>query len=99
MKKEKVRVNSISLFLDNTTEEERNEIAEKVASKRIIFDSEMPLSWAKIRQQLDLKNDDFHKVIRVSESYRQCVEELLQKQLDKGWWCKGDLDILAGFRC
>lgn len=87
----------VEKFLENTTETERRELALQAADLRINFEGDKPLSWSKIRLELNLKNDEFHKVIRVSDYYHNAVESFLQKRISKGWNWKGDVNMLAGF--
>ena len=95
--KRKPRMNEVSRFLESTTEEQRHKMADDAAFLRIVFDGNKPLSWSKIREQLSLKSEQFHSVIRVSDRYKNAVKELLKKRYRDGWKYSKDLDSLAGF--
>ena len=85
-------------YAAETTEEERNELAVKVAELRINEEGTRPLAWRKIREELGLKEDEFHQVIRPSAGYREAVVNRIKslKARDKGWEYSGKLDVLTG---
>ena len=85
-------------YADETTEKERNELAVKVAELRINEEGTKPLAWRKIREELGLKNHEFHQVIRPSAGYREAVVNRIKslKARDKGWEYSGKLDVLTG---
>lgn len=85
-------------YAAETTEEERNELAVKVAELRINEEGTKPLAWRKIREELGLKEDEFHQVIRPSVGYREAVVNRIKslKARDKGWKYSGKLDVLTG---
>ena len=97
--KEKSSVVFRSKFLETTTEEDRIELARKIALLRLDPESNRPLSWRKIREheEISLANDDFHKVIRISEYYENVMLERLGELIDHGWSYKGSLETLCGF--
>ena len=84
-------------FRANTTEKDRNEIAARVVELRINEEGSKP-AWKKIRKELGLKEDEFHKVIRPSEGYREAVIERIKKlrAQDGGWEYSGKLEVLTG---
>ena len=85
-------------FIVETTEDTRNEIAVKVVELRINEEGSRPIAWKKIREELGLHNDHFHKVIRLSEGYREAVIERIKKlrAQDGGWEYSGKLEVLTG---
>ncbi len=85
-------------YTTDTTEDERNEVAVKVAKLRINASGSKPLSWRRIREKLGLKNDQFHKVIRLSPGYRTAVIERIKslKASEEGWEYSGKLEVLTG---
>ncbi len=85
-------------FIVETTEGTRNEIAVKVVELRINEEGSRPIAWKKIREELGLHNDHFHKVIRLSEGYREAVIERIKKlrAQDGGWEYSGKLEVLTG---
>lgn len=85
-------------YAAETTEEERNELAVKVAELRINEEGTKPLAWREIREELGLKNDEFHQVIRPSAGYREAVVNRIKnlKARDKGWEYSGNIDVLTG---
>ena len=95
----KPKIQSIAdRYRADTTEEQRNEIAVKVAELRINSSGSKPLSWRKIRERLGLKNDQFHKVIRHSSGYLTAVVERIKalESAEGGWEYNGKLDVLTG---
>ena len=85
-------------FIAETTEGTRNEIAAKVVELRINEEGSRPIAWKKIREELGLHNDHFHKVIRLSEGYREAVIERIKKlrAQDGGWEYNGKFSVLTG---
>ena len=85
-------------YTAETTEETRDELAVKVAELRINASGSKPLSWRRIREKLGLKNDQFHKVIRLSEGYRTAVINRIKslKAQEGGWDYNGKLEVLTG---
>ena len=83
---------------EELTEETRDELAVKVAELRINATGSKPLAWKRIREKLGLKNDEFHKVIRLSEGYRTAVIERIKslKASEEGWEYSGKLEVLTG---
>ena len=81
-----------------TTEEARNDLATKVAELRINASGSKPLSWRRIRDRLGLKNDEFHKVIRLSAGYREAVINRIKslKSSEEGWEYSGKIEVLTG---
>ena len=86
-------------FIAETTEGTRNEIAVKVVELRINKEGSKPIAWKKIREKLGLHNDHFHKVIRLSEGYREAVIERIKKlrAQDGGWEYNGKLSGVNGY--
>ena len=85
-------------FVAEKTEGTRNEIAVKVVELRINKEGSKPIAWKNIREKLGLHNDHFHKVIRLSEGYREAVIERIKKlrAQDGGWEYNGKLSVLTG---
>ena len=85
-------------YAAETTGEERNELAVKIAELRINEEGTKPLAWRKIREELGLKKDEFHQVIRPSAGYREAVVNRIKslKARDKGWEYSGKLEVLTG---
>ena len=81
-------------------EEDHNDIAVKVVELRLNASGSKPLSWRRIREELGLKRDEFHKVIRHSEGYRQAVITRIKnlKTREKGWEYSGKLEVLTGIK-
>ena len=83
-------------YAAETTEEERNELAVKVAELRINEEGTKGLAWRKIREELGLKNDEFHKVIRHEDHYKEsCIQRI--ESFEGGWEYGGKLEDLLGF--
>ena len=85
-------------YVAETTVEERNGIAAKMAHLRINATGSKPLAWREIREKLGLQNDQFHKAIRHSEGYRKAVIRRIKslKAQEGGWEYKGKLEVLTG---
>lgn len=79
------------------TEEERVEIAKQVAELRLNPDASKKMSWKNIREEVLLTNDEFHRNIRISDSYKEIMLERLGNLIDEGWVYNGCLNILCGF--
>lgn len=85
-------------YMTDTSEEERDNIAAQVAELRINEEGSRPLAWKKVREQLGLKLDQFHKVIRLSDGWKQAVANRINGLLadNKDWTYNGKLDVLTG---
>ena len=85
-------------YVRETTEEERNALAVQIAEMRINAAGSRPIAWKDIREQFGLKNDQFHKVIRLSKGYRDAVIARIKtlKAQDGGWEYNGKLGSLTG---
>lgn len=79
------------------TEEERVEIAKRVAELRLNPDASRKMSWKNIREEVLLTNDEFHENIRISDYYKEIMLERLGNLIDEGWVYNGCLNILCGF--
>ena len=79
------------------TLEDRVEIGRKVAELRINAAGSKPLAWKKIREKLGLKNDEFHKVIRLEDHFKESVVERIES-FEDGWEYDGNLEVLLGFK-
>ena len=75
--------------------DERKEIGRQVAELRINSTGSKP-SWRSIRTKLGLKNDEFHKVIRLEDHFRESVVERIES-FEDGWQYDGKLEVLLGF--
>ena len=95
----KPRVTFREKFAESTPEEKRIELANKVAELRLDPDATRAMAWRKICKHEDviLKRDEFHKIIKVSDYYKEAVLERLAKLIDEGWVYKGSLKGLCGF--
>lgn len=78
------------------TLEDRVEIGRKVAELRINAAGSKPLAWKKIREKLGLNNDEFHKVIRLEDHFKESVVERIES-FEDGWEYGGKLKVLLGF--
>ena len=85
-------------YTSETTEADRDELAVKIAKIRINATGSKPIAWRKIREKFGLKNDEFHKVIRLSAGYRQAVIDRIKqlKSRPEGWEYSGKLEVLTG---
>ena len=85
-------------YTSETTEADRDELAVKIAKIRINATGSKPIAWHKIREKFGLKNDEFHKVIRLSAGYRKAVIDRIKqlKSRPEGWEYSGKLEILTG---
>ena len=54
------------------------------------------MSWRRIREKLGLKNDEFHKVIRLEDHFQESVVERIES-FEGGWQYSGKLNVLLGF--
>ena len=79
------------------TEEERVEIAKQVAELRLNPDASKKMSWKNIREEVLLTSDEFHKIIRISDYYKEVMLDRLGNLIDEGWVYNGSLNILCGF--
>lgn len=99
--KSKTREKKLSIaerYTSETTEADRDAVAVKVATMRINATGSKPIAWSKIREKFGLKNDQFHKVIRLSEGYRKAVIDRIKqlKSRPEGWEYSGKLEVLTG---
>ena len=78
------------------TLDDRVEIGRQVAELRINAAGSKSMSWARIRAKLDLKNDEFHKVVRLESHFHESVVERIES-FEDGWEYNGKLDVLLGF--
>ena len=85
-------------YTEETTDEERNKLAIQVAELRINPEGTRPRAWRSIREELGLKNEQFHKVIRLSDGWKQAVANRINALLEQegGWTYAGKLDVLTG---
>ena len=83
-------------FHKANTLEDRVEIGRKVAELRINSAGLKPISWHQIRAKLGLKNDEFHKVIRLEDHFHESVIKRIES-FEDGWEYNGKLDRLLGF--
>ena len=84
-------------FRAANTLEDRVEIGRKVAELRINASGSKGLAWREIRERLRLKNDEFHKVVRLEDHFRESVVERIESFKD-GWEYSGKLESLLGFK-
>ncbi len=76
--------------------DDRKEIGRKVAELRINSAGSKPMSWRRIREKLGIKNDEFHKGIRLEDHFRESVVERIES-FEGGWEYRGKLKSLLGF--
>lgn len=88
----------VERYVAGTTEADRDEVARKVVELRINATGSRPLAWRKIREELGLRRDEFHKVIRLSKGYRKAVIDRIKSLRDQegGWEYSGKLEVLTG---
>ena len=84
-------------FRAANTLEDRVEIGRKVAELRINASGSKGLAWRAIRERLGLKNDEFHKVVRLEDHFHESVVERIESFKD-GWEYSGELESLLGFK-
>ena len=84
-------------FRAANTLEDRMEIGRKVAELRINASGLKGLAWREIRKRLGLKNDEFHKVVRLEEHFHESVVERIES-FEDGWEYSGKLESLLGFK-
>ena len=82
-------------FREATSLDERKEIGRQVAEFRINASGSKP-SWRSIRTKLGLKNDEFHKVIRDEDHYKESCVARIESFAD-GWEYNGKIEVLLGF--
>ena len=97
-KVKKPRQTFVEKFDESTSQEERVELAKKVAELRIDPDADRAMSWKSIREHEDvcLKSDEFHKIIRLSDYYKEAVLNRLTTLIGTGFIYNGNLDTLCG---
>ena len=85
-------------FSRDTSDEEIRKISRLVCKLRIADDGSRPLSWKNVRSKLNLKNDEFHRVIRPSAIYREEVIARIKslRSREEGWEYRGKLSKLTG---
>ena len=88
----------VERYTSETTEADRDEVAVKVVEMRINAAGSKGMSWRRIREKLGLRNDEFHKVIRLSKGYRKAVIDRIKqlKSRPEGWEYSGKLEVLTG---
>ena len=82
----------------DTSSDEQRDMAIQVAELRINATGSKPLAWRTIRERLGLKNEQFHKVIRISQIWREVVIARIHnlKAQEGGWEYNGKLEVLTG---
>ena len=85
-------------YVTETTEEHRNSLAVQIAEMRINATGSKPIAWKSIREKFDLKDTQFHKIIRLSKGYRDAVIARIKqlKAAEGGWKYNGKLSVLTG---
>ena len=83
-------------FRASTTLEDRVEIGRKIAELRINATGSRGMAWKLIRQELNLRNDEFHEVIRKEDHFKESVVKRIES-FEGGWECQGNLTVLCGF--
>ena len=87
-------------YVTETTEEHRNSLAVQIAEMRINATGSKPIAWKSIREKFDLKDTQFHKIIRLSKGYRDAVIARIKqlKAAEGGWKYNGKLSALTGIK-
>lgn len=85
-------------FSRESSVDEIRKISDMMVELRIADDGSRPLSWKNCRAELNLRNDEFHKVIRLSPQYRAAVIARINKlrAREEGWEYRGKLENLTG---
>jgi hypothetical protein len=73
------------------------EIGHKVAELRINAAGSEGIAWRKIRERLELKNNEFHNGIRLEDHFKESVVQRIES-FKRGWECQVDLERLCGFK-
>ena len=76
--------------------EKRVEIGRKVAALRINAEGSSGVAWWKIREKLNIGNNEFHKWIRPEDHFKEAVVKRIES-FEGGWECHVDLERLCGF--
>ena len=79
------------------TLEDPVEIGRKVAELRINPEGAEGMAWRKIREQLGLTRNQFHKGIRSKHHFKESVVERIES-FKGGWECHVNLERLCGFK-
>ncbi|MDE0423784.1 MAG: hypothetical protein OXN25_02820 [Candidatus Poribacteria bacterium] len=92
------RLSIADRYVKETTEADRDKLAVQIAVLRINTTGSRPLAWKTIRAEFGLKEDEFHKVIRLSPGYRKAVIDRIKslKVQEGGWEYSGKLASLTG---
>ena len=85
-------------FVADNPAEVRDDIAVEVAERRINAEGTRPRAWRSIREELGLRNEAFHQLIRKSQGWHNAVCERIADLLDQegGWTYNGKLEVLTG---
>ena len=85
-------------FIADNPVEVRDDIAIEVAERRINAEGTRPRAWRSIREELGLRNEEFHQLIRKSQGWHNAVCERIADLLDQegGWAYNGKLETLTG---
>lgn len=86
---------AIDTFKQSHSAEEQEDIGRKVAELRINSTGTKPMSWRRIREKLGLRNDEFHKVIRLAEHYEESMIQRIESF--DSWEYSGKIEVLLGF--
>ena len=88
---------AIDKFKASNDLDERLEIGRKVAELRINEQGSKPMSWRRIREKLSLRNDEFHKVVRLEDHFKESVVQRIES-FEKGWGILGQTTRASGIR-
>ena len=83
-------------FQERTPLEDPVEIGRKVAELRINPEGAEGIAWWKIREQLGLTRNQFHKGIRCEDHFKESIVERIES-FEGGWECHVNLERLCGF--
>ena len=85
-------------YIAETPVDVRDDVAVQVAERRINAEGTKPKAWRRIREELGLRNEVFHQLIRKSDGWHTAVCERILDLLDQegGWEYNGKLEVLTG---
>lgn len=88
----------VETFKAETSDEEQAGIAADVAVRRINPEGVKPRAWRSIREELNLGNPEFHKVVRLSDNWTLavCARISQLRKENPAWAYSGKLDVLTG---
>lgn len=94
-KQSETKPTAVEKFKSAHTTEEKEKIGRDVAELRINAEGSKPMSWRRIREKLGLRNDEFHKVIRLADHYEESMIQRIESF--DSWEYSGKIEVLLGF--